>query len=257
MKFLYLSLIILICTIGKAQQNTILKIKFDLIIMNQDFGNENELLYDFEQKKSIFICNKSFRTDTIIEKSNSVKYKTTLTDSIGNVYLRDFGKKELKFRITIFKEDIILDKWKIIQWEITNEQKKIGNLNCTKAIGEFRGRTYVCWFSYDIPAPIGPWKLFGLPGAIIEAYDKEQKAFYAMANEISVTGKEEVNFEKKVNILKKDTYLNMTQYEKKIEEMNNNLMDEFKKSLSRLPRGLRISNMKFNSKRLEKFDFEN
>jgi hypothetical protein len=42
-------------------------------------------------------------------------------------------------------------------------------------VGFFRGRNYIAWYSPDIPKPYGPWKLFGLPGMILEARDKERK----------------------------------------------------------------------------------
>ena len=56
-----------------------------------------------------------------------------------------------------------------IKWELKNEYKEIGGFNCKKAIGNFRGREYTCWYSEDIPLPYGPWKLQGLPGLILEA----------------------------------------------------------------------------------------
>lgn len=46
-------------------------------------------------------------------------------------------------------------------------------MNCRKATGYFRGRNYIAWFCSDIPIPYGPWKLGGLPGLIIKAYDSK------------------------------------------------------------------------------------
>lgn len=65
-----------------------------------------------------------------------------------------------------------------IKWKITNEKKKIGEFECQKAIGEFRGRTYNAWFTLEIPLPFGPWKLNGLPGLILEAYDDADYIYF-------------------------------------------------------------------------------
>jgi GLPGLI family protein len=66
-----------------------------------------------------------------------------------------------------------------IKWEFENETKKIGKFNCKKAIANFRGRKYICWYTGEIPLPYGPWKLQGLPGIILEA--KSEDGFFNIA----------------------------------------------------------------------------
>jgi GLPGLI family protein len=50
----------------------------------------------------------------------------------------------------------------------------MGALSVQKARGHFRGRDYTAWFAPSIPLAGGPWKLGGLPGLILEAYDDER-----------------------------------------------------------------------------------
>ncbi len=65
-----------------------------------------------------------------------------------------------------------------LTWKILNETKKIGNFECSKATCNFRGRDYTAWFSISIPLPYGPWKLQGLPGLILEAYDTDKEIYF-------------------------------------------------------------------------------
>jgi GLPGLI family protein len=65
-----------------------------------------------------------------------------------------------------------------INWKIEKDTKKIGNFVCKKAIANFRGRDYIAWFAIEISVPYGPWKLNGLPGLILEAYDKNKNVYW-------------------------------------------------------------------------------
>ena len=94
----------------------------------------------------------------------------TSGDKYGNQVYNNFKEKEIIFRrpqSKITEPYIVYDNWIDINWEIKNKTKKIGDFTANKAIGHFRGRQYTVWFTYDIPLPIGPWKLKGIPGAIL------------------------------------------------------------------------------------------
>lgn len=67
-----------------------------------------------------------------------------------------------------------------ITWQLKQEFKNLNKIKCQKAIGYFRGRTYTAWFAKDIPVPYGPWKLNGLPGLILEAYDSENQILWKL-----------------------------------------------------------------------------
>lgn len=85
-----------------------------------------------------------------------------------------------KFRGTEYK---ISEKIPQIKWEITNETKFINEYLCSKATCDFRGRSYVAWFTEDIPIRFGPYKFNGLPGLIIEIYDITNR-FHWVVSEI-------------------------------------------------------------------------
>lgn len=69
----------------------------------------------------------------------------------------------------------------IINWKLSADLKKIGGIDCQKAIGRYKGRIYEAWFAPSIPYINGPWKLWGLPGLIIEAYDTKKQVSFSFS----------------------------------------------------------------------------
>ncbi|MBB6237518.1 GLPGLI family protein [Pedobacter sp. AK013] len=66
---------------------------------------------------------------------------------------------------------LIEEPLKKTDWSIGTETKQLLGYTCQMATGMVKGRRYTVWFTTDIPASFGPWKLQGLPGIILEAYD--------------------------------------------------------------------------------------
>lgn len=136
--------------------------------------NKNNSKYTFAKDS---LEGRHIRESVIIKKDKKnvfVKPKNTTVE--GFEYFIDQNNKllfsrDLGFRYV--KEDIPK-----IEWQILNEKKNIGNFKCIKATGFFRGRKYTAWFTTSIPLSYGPWKLQGLPGLILEAYDKDKEVYF-------------------------------------------------------------------------------
>lgn len=55
-----------------------------------------------------------------------------------------------------------------MRWQLLGALKNILNYDCLAARTDFRGRSYIAYYTNALPAKIGPWKFGGLPGAILE-----------------------------------------------------------------------------------------
>lgn len=56
-------------------------------------------------------------------------------------------------------------------WALTDEQDSICGYACLTATTEYHGLTWSVYYTEEVPASIGPWKLGGLPGLITKAID--------------------------------------------------------------------------------------
>ena len=60
-------------------------------------------------------------------------------------------------------------------WTMGDSTREVLGYTCQQATADFRGLRWTAWFATDIPVSDGPWKLGGLPGLILEAYDEGQQ----------------------------------------------------------------------------------
>lgn len=101
-----------------------------------------------------------YRLSTCVYK-NYPEGKMTVTDFIvSNDYL--------------YEDSLDIQKWTLSE----DSTKNILGYECQQASCDFRGRQWTAWFALGIPVNEGPWKFRGLPGLIMEVYDRgEQEHF--------------------------------------------------------------------------------
>ncbi len=86
--------------------------------------------------------------------------------------------KLIKIERELFTKYVIEEPFPAINWQISTDTATFGGLHCQKATTHFKGRDYTAWFCPDIPFHGGPWKLSGLPGLILEAYDAKKQVVF-------------------------------------------------------------------------------
>jgi GLPGLI family protein len=207
------------------------------LIGNLMFDYKNSF-YSSEQKDSLNILIKKPKTDN---QTNDI-YKNPDGEG-GIIYNGNNDDDGRGYQISTLKDSVksyfvwhsptqgnihyIKEKREKINWKLNHETKKIGKFNCLKATGKFRGREYIAWYTLEIPVPFGPWKLQGLPGLILEAYNENQEIYfcakkieYPFLNKIQVP----------TNILKLDGYKWIT-YSESLPMMRILLKEVYEKSL--------------------------
>ncbi|GAB0156244.1 hypothetical protein CHRYSEOSP005_15080 [Chryseobacterium sp. Alg-005] len=69
-----------------------------------------------------------------------------------------------------------------IEWKIESDTKTVATYLCKKAIGKYKGRNYIAWFTETVPIPNGPYVFKGLPGLVLEVYDTNDYISFSMVS---------------------------------------------------------------------------
>ncbi len=180
-------------------------------------GQDYSALMVFDKDRSLYVTRKDSLDPNLVKGTND--YNTinsrasfsVSTNPEGFQYYNDLKNKSLYSRDIGF--NYVKDTLVKINWKITNKEKKIGNFNCTKATCHYSGRDYTAWFAKELPMPFGPWKLQGLPGIILEAYDTNKEIYWYF---------KEMEYPSKFNYLLKSIdsgtkpWIEFAQYKKKL-----------------------------------------
>lgn len=162
-KYIYTILCFLVIFDIQAQHLEIDYIQIAKSPEGQEFTSFQKLKDD--GKSSLYL-----EKDTSFSSSNNV-IKLKRNKPTG-IYI-DKTKDILILYAPIFNKDYYVMEdslFDLIKWTIIDTVKKtILNYECKLATANFRGREYKVFFTESLPFFTGPWKLCGLPGAILEA----------------------------------------------------------------------------------------
>lgn len=81
----------------------------------------------------------------------------------------------------IFNNYLVEETAPQIDWKILKDTMSFSGIPCQKATTRFKGRNWIAWFATEIPFQSGPWKLNGLPGLIVAAYDEKKEVKFDFA----------------------------------------------------------------------------
>lgn len=191
MKRLYLILItFLICASSDAQKKFIYNSVAEYSFIKQTDSTdetskkrmENFSLY-MSDNASFFVSNNRINLDTLLHNANfsDIAKLKRLPKAFSNKrILKEEDAQELSIYNEFYDKTYLYSDTITLKWKILNVYDRLNHMKLRKAETQFRGRTYVAWYTNEIPASAGPYKFSGLPGLIVKLHDTKNEIEYSM-----------------------------------------------------------------------------
>lgn len=144
---------------------------------------------------SVYQSYNGFRLDSIInfisEKDNSPNQSNlaealSLTMSQPKPLFRHMVHKKFQTNLIQVYDNLFFDNYNYsqslnsINWEIKSDIKIINGFTCQKATANYSGRSYIAWFTEEVPINDGPYVFNGLPGLIVEISDNKNHYSFSL-----------------------------------------------------------------------------
>jgi len=186
-----------------------------------------ELMFlDIGNKKSIFSGQRKYFSDsTVIADSKKGIFNMPSRDLI--IFYRI---EKIDGKVFYKTNDYGLDRIKVednrkIEWKVLQDKQKIGEYNTQKAVTNFGGRTWIAWFTTEIPLQDGPYKFQGLPGLIIKIEDSTDSHNFEL---VGVSDLKEIAYPERNKEIK-ESYFSLADFKKYYLQYRNDPAAETKK----------------------------
>lgn len=185
-KYLFLSLLTICNAFGAWSTEIDLNIIYRMshrLAEERSSLNEDIMFLDINGNQSFFYCDKFERNKDVVDSLLRCGYNAfEAREEIVRRNLHGSTKRTGVFknypeagRITVTEQ--ILDPFLYeeemprLAWVPEESDTIVAGYVCYKATAEYRGRTWIVYYTLDITVGDGPWKLCGLPGLILYARD--------------------------------------------------------------------------------------
>jgi GLPGLI family protein len=185
MKNLVLSAFILSVFLSKAQTHRfIYDVEYKKDSTQNTTVKENYHL-DIESKTVKYYPRDFFIGDSLVTNNLQIAKGTQFNTS--HVIAHQIGSADYDYYDVLENVVLKLPSKNIQDWKLTDEKKKVKDLNLQKATTSWGGRNWIAWFTADIPFQEGPYKFHGLPGLIIELYDDQNDYIFELVKNQKIT----------------------------------------------------------------------
>lgn len=169
MKSLVLSAFILSFFLSKAQTHRfIYDVEYKKDSTQNSITKENYHL-DIESKIVKYYPRDFYIGDSLV--TNNLPITDGSKFNTSHIITHQLGSADHNYYDVLENVVLKLSSKNTQNWKLTNEKKKVKDLNMQKATTNWGGRNWTAWFTTDIPFQEGPYKFHGLPGLITELYD--------------------------------------------------------------------------------------
>jgi len=158
-------------------------VKYDLSYqqdsLNNDFLRHDEMELHIGNSVSIFVGSCHYYYDTILRQiSNHEQFSEFCRQPAPclSSHLYTIFKNQPEGQISNY-ERIMPNNYLVkeplgeIDWILHNETDSLGEYTIRKATCDYGGRSWVAWYTPEIPISDGPYKFHGLPGLILNISD--------------------------------------------------------------------------------------
>ncbi|WP_295200384.1 GLPGLI family protein [uncultured Chryseobacterium sp.] len=148
----------------------------DTISQNKE---ERNLVLWVENQNYLFCSNELLNKDSL--KNSNLEYSPTILNEETEFMKIKNGNIISSFSLVDDNLYIVNEDFDFLKWEIKNQTKIIGNMECQLAKIQYKGRDWEAWFSTQYPISFGPYIFNGLPGVIVELSDSKKQYIFKLS----------------------------------------------------------------------------
>ncbi len=156
-----------------------------LIDTTDTYSLQNEMqtvLLDTVNKRQVFLPEGKFRQDSLYQNNGNlaeiINNYSRFRSVIPFTVCLDEQSKQVAVYVYINRNEKVFyrETYRQPQWTLTDSTKIWHNVVLKKATTHYKGKDWTAWYAPSIKIPASPYKFKGLPGLVVQLYDK--KKFY-------------------------------------------------------------------------------
>lgn len=178
--FLLINIVLIFVCCQTKGQNIKLYCSLDFVKDTIVKNVEKRNMVLWSEKQNYIFCSENLLIKDSLKKNN-LEYSPVLIDEDTEFMVI---KKENTINLySLIDENlyVVKENFPILKWDIKQETKKIGDVECQLATLTYKGRNWEAWFSTKYTVTFGPYIFSGLPGIIVELSDIKKNYIFKLS----------------------------------------------------------------------------